>query len=44
MKAFRESDLAATIPSAYRIVGTPKIEIMEAMFPLRETKRLMVTK
>lgn len=41
MKAFRESDLAATIPTAYQVVGAPKIEIMDALFQLRETKRLM---
>ena len=41
MKAFHESDLAATIPSAYKVVGAPKVEIMEAMFQLREAKRLM---
>lgn len=39
MKAFRESDLAATIPSAYKVVGAPKIEIYEAMFQLREARQ-----
>lgn len=41
MKAFRETDLAATIPSAYKVVGAPKIEVMEVLFQLREAKRLM---
>ncbi|MDH5526499.1 MAG: YdhR family protein [Nitrospirota bacterium] len=35
LTAFRESDLAATIPSAYQVVGAPEIEILEGMFPLR---------
>lgn len=40
MKAFRESQLAATIPSAYKVVGAPKIEIMDTLFLLRETEQI----
>lgn len=36
LKAFRESDLAATIPSAYKVVGKPEIEILDVLFPLRQ--------
>lgn len=33
--AYRQSELAATIPAAYQIVGAPKIEILEGLFQLR---------
>lgn len=33
---FRQSELARTIPSVYRIDGAPEITIGEVMFPLRE--------
>lgn len=33
--AYRQSELAATIPAAYQIVGAPKIEILEGLFHLR---------
>jgi len=32
---FRQSEMARTIPSAYKIVGAPDIGIYELMFPLR---------
>ena len=35
MLAFRETELARTIPLAYKIVGAPDIEIHELRFPLR---------
>jgi heme-degrading monooxygenase HmoA len=35
MAAFRESELGKTIASAYKVVGTPHIEVHELMFPLR---------
>lgn len=35
MAAFRDSDLAKSIPSAYKVVGTPDISVHELMFPLR---------
>lgn len=37
MMAFRESDLAKSIPAAYKVVGAPDIDVLEMMFPLRET-------
>jgi heme-degrading monooxygenase HmoA len=32
---FRDSDLAKSIPSAYKVVGAPDIRIYEVIFPLR---------
>jgi hypothetical protein len=36
LKTYRESDLAACIPKAYKLIEPPDIEIMEVMFQLRE--------
>ncbi len=36
MKSYRESDLAASIPQAYEVIGAPKVEILDALFQLRE--------
>jgi heme-degrading monooxygenase HmoA len=36
LNSFRESDLAASIPSAYKVVGSPNIEILDGLFQLRE--------
>jgi len=36
MAAFRESDLAASIPAAYKVKGKPDIEILHTLFQLRE--------
>jgi len=36
MAAFRESDLAASIPTAYKVKGKPDIEILHTLFQLRE--------
>lgn len=36
MDAFRESELAKSIPAAYKVVGTPVVDIHEMMFPLRD--------
>jgi heme-degrading monooxygenase HmoA len=36
LAAFRETDLAKTIPEAYRVQGAPEIEVLEGLFPLRE--------
>lgn len=33
---FRESDLAKSIPTAYRVSEPPKIEIHRVLFPLRD--------
>lgn len=32
--AYRASDLAKSIPPVYQIEGTPRIEILELLFPL----------
>ena len=34
LAAFRESDLAKSIPAAYRVVEPPVIEVGEVVFPL----------
>ena len=36
LAAFRETDLAKTIPQAYRVKGAPQIEVLEGLFPLRK--------
>lgn len=36
MVAFKNSELAASIPAAYQITSPPDIEIMEGMFQLRD--------
>jgi heme-degrading monooxygenase HmoA len=36
MKAYKESDLAKTIPEAYQIVEAPQVELMDILFQLRE--------
>jgi quinol monooxygenase YgiN len=36
LRAYRESELASTIASAYKVVGTPEIEVLETLFPLRD--------
>jgi heme-degrading monooxygenase HmoA len=36
MAAFRESDLAKSIPAAYKIVGAPDVSVHEVLFPLRD--------
>ena len=33
---FRNTDLAKTVPSAYRVVNTPDVGIYDVMFPLRD--------
>lgn len=40
MAAFRQSELARTIPSAYRVVGAPDVDIHELLFPLRDDAAL----
>ena len=40
LRAFRESDLARTIGSAYQVVGQPRVETFEVLFPLRDEERL----
>lgn len=36
MQTFRTSDLAKTIPQAYQLIETPKIEITDVLFQLRD--------
>ena len=36
LSAYRESDLAASIPSAYKVRGQPTVEVLHALFQLRE--------
>lgn len=35
LAAFRESELAASIPSTYKVKGKPTVEILESLFELR---------
>lgn len=36
LKSYRESELASSIPEAYRITGNPSIEILDTLFQLRD--------
>lgn len=36
LSAYRDSDLASSIPAAYKVRGTPQVEIFRSLFPLRE--------
>ena len=36
LESYRESDLAASIPQAYKIIEAPNIEILDVLFQLRE--------
>jgi heme-degrading monooxygenase HmoA len=35
LQAYRESELAASIPQAYKLIEAPEIEILDVMFELR---------
>ena len=35
MREFQDTELARTIPVAYKVVGKPRIEFFEVLFPLR---------
>lgn len=35
LKSYRASDLAASIPQAYKLIGPPEIEVLDIMFQLR---------
>ena len=37
MKAYRESNLAKTIALAYEAIEAPSIEVMDVLFPLRDS-------
>jgi heme-degrading monooxygenase HmoA len=43
MRQFRESDLAATIPEAYRVEGEPRVEVFEVVSILRSEPGLTPT-
>jgi heme-degrading monooxygenase HmoA len=36
LNAYRESDLAKSIPAAYKVIGQPKLQTFESVFPLRD--------
>jgi len=36
LKSYRDSDLAKSIPQAYKLIETPDIEIMDLLFQLRD--------
>ena len=36
LSAYRESELAASIPAAYKVMGSPTVEILDTLFQLRE--------
>jgi len=36
LNSYRESDLASSIPAAYRVIGTPQVEILDTLFQLRK--------
>jgi heme-degrading monooxygenase HmoA len=37
LNAYRASDLAASIPGAYQVIGAPQVERLEVLFPLRDS-------
>jgi heme-degrading monooxygenase HmoA len=43
MREFRESDLAATIPEAYRVEGEPRVEVFEVVSVLRPERGIAPT-
>jgi hypothetical protein len=40
LAAFRQTELARTIPSAYQVEEPPRVEFYEVLFPLREAGAL----
>jgi quinol monooxygenase YgiN len=44
MKAFRQSELAATIPAAFKVVGAPEITVGEVAFLLRDADQGLLAK
>jgi heme-degrading monooxygenase HmoA len=43
MRDFRESDLAGTIPAAYRVEGQPRVEVFEVVSVLRPERGIAST-
>lgn len=41
LAAFRQTDLARTVPEVYATVGAPEVMVGETMFLLREADRLI---
>lgn len=37
LQAFRESELARSVVSAYKVIGAPDVDIHELMFPLHQS-------
>ena len=44
MREFRESDLAGTIPAAYRVEGEPRVEVFEVVSVLRPERGIASTR
>src|SRR5919199_3616688 len=40
MRAFREGELAASIPAAYQVEAPPRVEVFELIMPLRDMPEL----
>ena len=36
LKSYRQSELASSIPKAYKIIGSPTIEVLNLVYPLRD--------
>ena len=36
LQVYRQSDLAQSIPEAYKVIGTPSVEVLDVVIPLRE--------
>ena len=39
MEAFQQSELSRSIPEAYKIVGQPRIEVLDVVYTLRSEKQ-----
>ncbi len=37
LKAFRESELSRSVPTAYGVIGAPDVDIYEMLFPLHRS-------
>ncbi|MBT8360531.1 MAG: hypothetical protein HKP41_12085 [Desulfobacterales bacterium] len=36
LQSYRESELASSIPAAYKVIGAPQVERLDTLFQLRE--------
>ena len=41
MEEFQNSELSRSIPETYRIIGTPRIEILDLVYTLRPDKEVL---